>query len=86
MRTEKSKNETRGFRFYLRFFSILLLLCILCILGIFVIPRIETAPVERRKAGDFCLQDPRDQGIVVLSDLLEKKKQSFSSSWAPNAC
>ncbi len=31
-------------------------------------------PVAARKAEDFRLQDPRDQGVVVLSDLLQKNK------------
>jgi len=61
-------------RFYLRLFSILLLLGILGILGILMVPRTKPLPIEGRKAADFCLQDPRDQGMVVLSDLLEKNK------------
>jgi peroxiredoxin len=51
------------------------ILGILCLRGYFVVPRTELpAPVQGRKAADFCLQDPRDQQIVVLSDLLEKNK------------
>lgn len=73
-------------RFYVRFFSIFLFLGILATLGIFLISRCHSVVVEGPKAGDFCLQDPRDQDKIVLSELLEKKKQSFSSFWAPNAC
>jgi hypothetical protein len=86
MRTAKSKFERKGLRFYLRFFSVFLFLGILGTLGIFLIPCCRSVVAEGRKAGDFCLQDPRDQDKIVLSELLEKKKQSFSSSWAPNAC
>jgi peroxiredoxin/mono/diheme cytochrome c family protein len=74
MRTVKSKSLNKGLRFYLRFFSILLFLGILGILGILVAPRTIPVRVEGPKAADFCLQDPRDQGMVTLSGLLEKKK------------
>lgn len=74
MSTAKSKSATKGLRFYLRSFSILLILCVLGILGILWYFRIEPFHFEGRKAADFCLQDPRDQGMVVLSDLLRENK------------
>ena len=58
-------------RFYLCLFSLLLLLGILAGLATL---RIKPTRAEGRKAADFCLQDPRDQGMVALSDLLEKNK------------
>jgi peroxiredoxin/mono/diheme cytochrome c family protein len=74
MRTEKSKSETKGWRFSLRLVSILLFLAILVILGIFVVPRTKFVVPHGPKAADFCLQDPRDQQMVVLSELLARKK------------
>lgn len=86
MSTAKSKSQTKGLRFYLRIFSILFFLGLLGTIGVLVIPRSLPVPVDGRKADDFCLQDPRNQEMVTLSDLLKKKKQSSSSSWAPNVC
>src|SRR5579875_2119429 len=71
MGTTKFKSGTRGLRFYLCLFSLLLLLGILAGLATL---RIKPTRAEGRKAADFCLQDPRDQGMVALSDLLEKNK------------
>jgi peroxiredoxin len=70
----KSKSETKGWRFYLRLVSILLFLSGLAILAIFVVPCTRSVPIDGPKASDFCLQDPRDQGMVVLSELLGKNK------------
>ncbi len=39
-----------------------------------MVPRTKLMPVEGPKADDFCLQDPRDQNKVVLSDLLRQNK------------
>lgn len=86
MRTENSEFGKKGLRFYLRLVSILLFLSIVGVLSVLAAHRSKPVQFDGPKAGDFCLQDPRDQGMVDLSELLEKKKPSYSSSSAPNAC
>jgi peroxiredoxin len=51
-----------------------LLLGPLALLSVLTSPSAEPTPSEARKAADFRLQDPRDQGLVSLSALREKHK------------
>ena len=74
MKTAKSKSEAKRLRFYLCLFFLLLFLGVLGVLGALMLFSSRPIPIEGRKAADFCLQDPRDQGKVVLSELLEKNK------------
>jgi peroxiredoxin len=87
MSTATSKSQTKGFRFNLHPFSILLLVGVLgvcAVLGVLVVSRStppsvvsssdEPVAIEGPKAPDFRLQDPRDQDIISLSALLETNK------------